>query len=133
MNSCGHGGSPIRGLCKKCYAKARRRGQLPALKSRLDRFMEKVVKTDGCWLWTGTVRGDGYGHFGGGRKGVKTGAHRAAYELMVGPIPAGAQINHQCDIKLCVRPEHLRVGTQADNVAETVQRGRWANQHARSA
>ena len=90
-------------------------------------FMSHVDTTGDCWLWTGGLRGvavDGgkYGQF------VKDGktmlAHRAAYELFVGPIPEGMLVLHICDIPLCVNPKHLRTGTQADNMQDAVRKGR---------
>lgn len=72
-----------------------------------ERFWNKVNRTEGCWLWTGYV--STYGHFGMGGRTVD--AHRVAYELTYGPIPPGAEIDHRCFNKVCVRPDHLRLAT----------------------
>jgi hypothetical protein len=83
-----------------------------------DRFWSKVDKTDTCWLWTGGCDGNGYGQFkiatgqSGGRKVL---AHRLAYELTKGPIVN--VINHLCETKACVNPDHLEDVTQAENLA----------------
>lgn len=94
------------------------------------RFQKYVVfgKPDECWIWNGQVTHDGYGRFllrckrNGGM--LKTGAHRAAYELMVGPIPPGKLICHHCDVKRCVNPRHLYAGTYQSNVEDMDRRGR---------
>jgi len=59
----------------------------------------------GCWLWTGYVDGRGYGAIGTERKLVR--AHRASYEVFVGPIPSGLTIDHLCRVRCCVNPAHL--------------------------
>lgn len=79
-----------------------------------DRFWAKVDKSGGCWLWTAFVHPNGYGIFKVGRKAV--GAHRVAYELLVGPIPEGYEIDHRTSCpRNCVNPAHLRSVTQAQN------------------
>jgi HNH endonuclease len=62
-----------------------------------------------CWLWTGATT-KGYGRFRG------TGAHRFAYELLVGPIPQGLQLDHLCRVRNCVNPEHLEPVTCQENL-----------------
>ena len=80
------------------------------------RFWAKVNKTDTCWLWTASTR-NGYGQIGaGGRFGKNLSAHRVAYEMLVGPIPEGLQIDHLCRVTLCVNPKHLEPVTLQENV-----------------
>ena len=74
-----------------------------------ERFWSKVVQSvDGCWRWTASTNGRGYGQFGiGGRKGGNMLAHRFAYQALVGEIGDGAMLHHECKNKLCVLPAHL--------------------------
>lgn len=91
----------------------------------LERFWPKVQKTDCCWEWTGYVMPNGYGTFGRGRAiEGKVYAHRFAYEALVGPIPVGQHVCHRCDNRRCVRPDHLFLGTQRDNMRDMVAKGR---------
>jgi hypothetical protein len=87
------------------------------------RFLSKVNKTDTCWLWTGRLNDDGYGHFDVNTNKAKS-SHRVAYELWVAPIPDGLYVRHKCDVRNCVNPDHLEVGTQQDNVNDMFERGR---------
>lgn len=90
-----------------------------------ERFWAKVDKSGECWVWTGAVGGWGYGKFwSGGGKGRCMCASRMAWELTHGPIPTGMQVLHHCDNPPCVRPEHLFLGTNADNVRDKVSKGR---------
>ena len=86
------------------------------------RFWVKVDQTNGpnaCWLWTGHCATNGYGRFcPEPRKknpGPSVAAHRFAYEALVGPIPAGLQLDHLCRVKNCVNPAHLRPVTNKQN------------------
>lgn len=89
-----------------------------------ERFWEKVEKTEGCWLWTASTR-NGYGQIAlGGRGNPVLYAHRVSYEMHHGPIPDGLVVMHTCDVRSCVRPDHLTVGTQAENLADMVAKGR---------
>lgn len=84
-----------------------------------ERFWEKVEKTPTCWLWLGAHNGK-YGKFWDGTKVVF--AHRMAYELENGPT--NQLVLHSCDVPLCVRPSHLFVGSQSDNIQDCIQKGR---------
>lgn len=93
--------------------------------SLADRFWAKVSKQDECWLWTGAVKNSGYGTMSrGGRAGGMVNAHRVSWELHFGAIPTLLMVLHKCDVKLCVNPSHLFLGTAADNNRDSADKGR---------
>ena len=93
------------------------------------RFWAKVNKTDGCWLWTGCLSGNrrsaGQPQFRIANKTFYS--HRVVWEMTYGDIPAGLNVLHKCDIPFCVNPEHLFLGTQADNIRDMDAKGRRKN------
>ena len=92
-----------------------------------ERFWKKVSKSDGCWLWTGSVTNSGYGQFFPMERKMVT-AHRWAYMTFVAPIPEKMFVCHRCDTKRCVRPDHLFLGTHSDNMRDMVSKGRHPEQ-----
>lgn len=86
-------------------------------------FWGRVSRTDGCWPWTGRVDRYGYGMLQyGGRHRT---AHRVAYELTFGVPEKVGVIRHLCHNPLCCNPDHLKWGTQAENMADSRLAGRW--------
>lgn len=95
----------------------------------LQRFLSKILKTDGCWLWQGGRIRAGCGHFGIRHDGlpVTLKAHRAAYATFKGPIAVGLAVCHSCDNPTCVNPDHLFLGTGKDNALDREHKGRRPN------
>ncbi len=98
--------------------------------SYTQRFWAKVQTGPDCWVWTASTGPKGYGQFQVGRGGDKSKmarAHRVAWELAYGAIPVGMCVLHKCDNRLCVRPEHLWLGSQGQNMADMDAKGRRAH------
>lgn len=92
------------------------------IRDRLLHYRE--INESGCWIWTGYVDRTGYGKMVVNRKPKLT--HRLAYKEFIGPIPERLLVCHSCDVKACFNPNHLFVGTAADNMRDCVQKGRIA-------
>ena len=90
-----------------------------------DRLMDRVtVSPEGCWLCSGTPNKGGYMRVG--YRNERLLVHRAMWEVTHGPIPEGMVVMHQCDVPPCINPQHLTLGTDADNVMDAMIKGRSA-------
>jgi len=106
---------------------------MPLKDTTATRFWGKVSKTPTCWLWTGAGAGgrggsshqDAYGRIR--HQGQVVSVHRLSWEIHFGSIPAGALVCHHCDTPLCVRPDHLFLGTATDNIVDSIAKGRWGH------
>ncbi len=105
-----------------------------AMRSRITppsaRFWDKVNKSDGCWEWTGCQRA-GYGRIWCSERKTKISAHRVSWELHYGIISDGLSVLHHCDNRLCVRPDHLFLGTLVDNNHDRDRKGRTSKGESR--
>jgi len=91
----------------------------------IDRFWKRVRKTESCWIWTGTATRKGYGTFYLWQN-VPIRSHRFSWMIHFGDVPEESLVCHHCDNRLCVRPDHLFVGSHLDNQRDKVEKRRHA-------
>ncbi len=113
------GGRPLEGPIRTCV-----RGSIA---KRL-RAHVQIDRATGCHVWMGNRDNGGYGRMSIG-PGVRA-AHRIAWELANGPIPEGMLVLHTCDNPACCNPEHLKLGTQGENMRDRIKRGRGPGSRA---
>lgn len=110
-----------KGLCQAHYTRWRRHGDVSSCReprmTLRDRFWAKVDKSGDCWIWTGAQTLREYGQIKIDKKSAM--AHRIAWQLEVGAIPEGLEIDHLCRNHSCVRPEHLEPVTHVENLARS--------------
>lgn len=119
-----------RGLCIACYNRAYKHGELGVRHraSAAETFFRSFERgpSNLCWLWKGAKLPTGYGALRGD-DGETVRANRFAYQQFIGKIPSGKLVLHTCDVRLCVNPAHLRLGTYKDNSEDAVAKHRTAH------
>lgn len=85
----------------------------------LDNYSDKMDRTGDCWLWTGATAGAGYGII------TRDGENYYVHRVVLGVIPDDLEALHSCLNKNCFNPDHLRVGTHAENIQDAVDDGAW--------
>ena len=128
IKECNRNQRITRGMCQTHYGRWLKHGSPMVVKNWIkpsrqqlkEMFWSKVKKTSSCWLWLGCQNNYGYGKFYG------QAAHRFCYELCIAAIPKKLHVLHQCDVRNCVRPTHLFLGTQKDNNIDMAAKGRSA-------
>ena len=92
------------------------RTAMPMPESAWGRFWAKVDVSGDCWEWTAACFGNGYGQFRVWPNENHRGAHCVVWEMLVGPIPEGFEIDHRCKNRACVNPDHLEPVPQIVNL-----------------
>lgn len=127
----GHHGCGCRGGCACVVAGMSAPLSAEARNADIERRLNErsiPVPGPGCWIWIGRTSTNGYGRIGIGRN-KQYAAHRVSWEHYRGPIPAGMIVCHKCDTPLCINPNHLFIGTHADNARDRDRKGRAGHGH----
>jgi len=108
---------------RACTHKSLSRNYSKELSETIWKFIDRTNGDAACWIWNGATVAGGYGCIRS--KGKLHRAHRAVYELLVGPIPNGAFLLHSCDNPKCCNPKHLRPGNAKENLHDAISRNRF--------
>lgn len=95
----------------------------PKIEERLLGNMQPVTES-GCWIFTGCTTLDGYGRIR--YKGETKLAHVVSYEIFKGTVPDNLMVMHSCDVRCCINPDHLGIGSHNDNMKDMTSKGRQA-------
>jgi len=90
--------------------------------SQINRFISNIKKTNTCWIWLMSTQ-KGYGAFKANNTSYR--CHRLMWEIVKSPIPKGMYVLHKCDVRNCVNPKHLFLGTAQDNINDCIKKGRF--------
>lgn len=114
----------VRRKCAERMDLKRREAGIPKRKTFEERFFDNLspVPESGCLIWLGFITKSGYGQIS--YKGKLTRAHRVAWEVKFGEIPEGLHVLHKCDVRCCVNPDHLFLGSHQENMRDKVNKGR---------
>lgn len=97
---------------------------MPRRESPWEAIFNRIEPHGECWMWLGKILKPGMGYGLASQHARWTLAHRLSYQTFVDDIPEGMQVLHHCDVPSCVNPEHLFLGTQADNMRDMIRKGR---------
>jgi len=90
-----------------------------------EKLLARVKKTNYCWEWGGGKFSSGYGCIWNPILKKNEYVHRVSYKLFCGKIPKGLLVCHKCDNPICVKPQHLFLGTYKDNIQDAIKKGRF--------